>query len=517
MQRTIFYNGNILTQDKSISHATAFAIENGKFMAVGFDAQILQLQNEYTHLTNLNGSTVLPGFIDAHIHVWKVGNLLTYMLDLRGVKSLEEMLDKINEYAKKNPELKWIQARGFNEINFPDQKMPSKKDLDKIITEKPVCITRTCAHQIIVNSKALEICDISKSTIAPPGGEIKYLDNGDLAGHFTETAIGLVLSKIPKYTTDELRNMIFAAQNALLKHGITSATDPAVEYDLLEVYKQMERNGELKLRINAIPIRVPDGINKIYPNPALYESPCLNVNTVKFFADGGLSGKTAALKKPYKNSDAYGVLRLEKEIFKKYAAESQEAGLKIATHAIGDAAVEMVVDVYKEISAYGNHQLRHRIEHLGLPSSNNLMTMHALNISAVMQPVFIYELGNNFIDYLNDEYLNRLYPVKDVLNAGINLALSTDAPVVKDFSPQTNIISALTRRSASGKIIASSQSIDLHGAFYAYTMGAAIANGNENLTGSISPGKYADFITISAAVADFKIYDVFMNGNRFSG
>ena len=514
MQRKIFYNAKILTQDKLNPQASAFAVENGRFISVGADEQILLQQNENTILINLNQQTVLPGFNDAHIHIWKVGNLLTCMLDLRGVQSIEEMLDKINDYAHQHPELKWIQARGFNEANFPDKKIPTKKDLDKIISDKPVCIIRTCAHQIVVNSKALELCAISKSTVSPPGGEIKYLPDGDIAGHFTETAIGLVLSKIPKYSSGELRKMILAAQEQLIKSGITSATDPAVENDLLNVYKEMDHNGELKIRINAIPIRIPDGTDKIYPNPEFYSSPHLTVNTVKFFADGGLSGKTAALINPYKNSNTKGVLRIKKELFKKLAAESQEAGFRIATHAIGDAAINMVLDVYNEISSANLNRINHRIEHLGLPSAENLKLMNKLNISAVMQPVFIYELGKNFIDYLPEEYLNQLYPCRNVLDAGINLALSTDAPVVNDFSPQQNILAATTRKINSGEMIAPYQKIERNEALFAYTMGSAIANGAEKTSGSISTNKYADFIVTTDLQSDFKIQNTCMNGKQ---
>ena len=160
----IFYNGKVFTQDKNNPRCTAFAISNGKFVGVGNDINILKLKSPQTHVVDLQNKTVFPGFNDAHIHVWKVGNLLTSLLDLRGVKSLEEMQQKLFEYANKNPQLEWILARGFNEANFPDKKIPNKFDLDKILTDRPVCVTRTCAHQIIVNSKALSVCNISATT-----------------------------------------------------------------------------------------------------------------------------------------------------------------------------------------------------------------------------------------------------------------------------------------------------------------------------------------------------------------
>ena len=513
----IFYNGKVLTQDKQNPGATAFAIEEGKFCAVGDDTAILNLRSPLTSLIDLKGKTVIPGFNDAHIHVWKVGNLLTYMLDLRGVKDLKEMQDKLIDYAIKNPHLEWILARGFNEANFPDKKMPDKSDLDKIIPDRPVCVIRTCAHQVIVNSKALEKCEIQSSTLAPPGGEIKLLLDGTLAGHFTETAIGLILGKIPKYGPQQLREMILAAQEIFIQHGITSATDPAAEKDLIDIYKQMDKAGELKIRINLFPIRVPDGINKVYPLPEKYHSDHLNIDTVKFFADGGLSGKTAAMKNAYQNSNEFGVLRIEKEVFKKLALESQDAGFRIAVHAIGDLAIEMVLEVFDEIKNSNINKINHRIEHLAFPSEKNLKLMYDLNISAVMQPIFIYELGKNFKNYLNEAYLNFVYPVKTVFNSGINVAFSTDAPVVKNFDPFFNIISAMERKDAEGTLISPDQKITFEEGLFAYTMGSAIASGNSSVCGSVQENKFADFVILDGDTpSDYKVADTFINGKSLS-
>lgn len=517
----IFFNGNILTQDKARPAASAFAVASGKIIGVGETASICQLSTANCQLIDLQHSTVLPGFNDAHVHIWKVGNLMTYMLDLRGVHSMEEMQQRISDYAKQNPELPWIQARGFNEVLFPDKRMPNKLDLDAVINDRPVSVIRTCAHQVIVNSKALAATGISKQTPAPPGGEIKLMPDGSLAGHFTETALGLVMDKIPPFSAGQYRSMILAAQDAFLAVGITSATDPAVMPDLLEVYKSMERNGELKIRVNAIPVRVPDGALQALPLPALFSSEYLTINTVKFFADGGLSGKTAALKRPYKNTSDHGVLRLTKEFFLPLAMEAHENNFRIATHAIGDAAIDRVLEVYHEISSRNTNHISHRIEHLGLPSGANLELMHQLQVSAVMQPIFIHELGKNFRQYLSDEYLNRVYPARSVLDHHINLSLSTDAPVVKDFNPLTGLRAATDRKDIDGNSIAENEKISIEEAIYGYTMGSAKANGDEQNRGSISPGKQADFILFDKDITKVspqeithcKLLATYINGN----
>jgi predicted amidohydrolase YtcJ len=497
MSRKIFFNAKVLTQDKLMPEAEAFIVQEDKFIAVGNTSTIFAQQSADDILIDLEGNYVIPGFNDAHIHIWKVGNLMTHMLDLRDVKSITAMQQKIKAYAIQNPHLSWIQARGFNEANFIEQRFPTKHDLDSIQIDKPICVTRTCAHQIIVNSKALEIAEIDLDTAVPAGGEMKLLTDGTVSGHFTETAIGLILSKIPRYTKAELRHMVLAAQEHLLQLGITSATDPAVDRDLLSVYKEMDVNGELKLRINAIPIRVPDGANKVYPNPEHYHSAHLVVNTVKFFADGGLSGKTAAMLRPYKNDNTHGVLRLDTNTFHELAASSQAAGFKIATHAIGDAAIKMVLDVYTSIAPENKQNLCHRIEHLGFPDSHDLQTMCKLGIIAVMQPMFIEELGNNIMQNIDDQYLTYVYPVRNIINAGVTVAFSTDAPVVKQINPIKNIQAAITRKTNNGIHIAAEQAISLEEAIYAYTMGSAIAGSQEAQLGSIEKGKFADFIILS--------------------
>jgi predicted amidohydrolase YtcJ len=278
-----------------------------------------------------------------------------------------------------------------------------------------------------------------------------------------------------------------------LEKGITSATDPAVMPDLMAVYHAMNKAGELKIRINAVPIRVPDGAVQALPLPELFQSDYLTVNTVKFFSDGGISGKTAAVKTAYKNTAEHGVLRLNPTFFEQLALESQSAGFKIATHAIGDAAIEMVVGVYEKIQKSNTKGLRHRIEHLGLPEAAHLAKMRDMGTFCVSQPIFLYELGVNFRQYLPDEYVQRIYPYRTMLDAGISLAFSSDAPVVKDFDPRTGIKNAVERKDHTDVVIALDEQITPAEALCAYTRTAAEANGDAS-TGVLEVGRWADMV-----------------------
>lgn len=501
MINLIVYNANVLTQDKQLPVAEAFAVTDGKIIAVGTNNEILALQQPNTKLIDANNKTVLPGFIDAHIHIWKVGNLKTFLLDLRGVSSIEEMQDKLSDFIKRNPGNGWIQARGFNEVNMKEQRLPTKEDLDIITTQRPLYIIRTCAHIGIANSKAIELSNITAQTPIPPGGEIRLASDGEPNGIFTETALGVITNNIPVYSSDDYALMIKAAEEELLSYGITAATDPAVMPDLLDSYNKLERENKLRIRINALPIRVPDGSENILPVPAKYFSDKLQVNIVKFFSDGGLSGMTAAMNKPYKNSISTGVLRLTAPFFYPLAEEAAAKGFGIATHAIGDKAIEIVLNVYEKIRTHYKEIIL-RIEHLGLPSAIHLQKMKELNIHCVSQSIFLKELGKNFAMYLEEERLSRTYPYRSVLDAGINLSLSSDAPVVKDFNPITGIKAAIFRKDNEGNILGTNEKISLQEAIYAYTMGSAKANDSEAFNGSIEVGKKADFLLLNKKLND---------------
>ncbi len=493
----IVHNAHILTQYEHLPVARAFAVANKKFVAVSnHEEELLSLAQPTTRIVDAQGQTIVPGFIDAHIHLWKVGSLLTHQLNLHGVFSIEELQQKILDFARQHPELPWIIARGFNEALFAEQRMPNRFDLDKVVAERPVIAVRVCAHQLVANSRALQIAGITSQTVSPFGGAIGQAADGTPDGRLIETAMGLMWKHMPSYTSLDYQKMILAAQQYLLKQGVTAVADPAVAPDVLEVYESMERNGELALRVNAIAIRLPDGETTALPLPKPCQKPYLQVDTVKFFADGGISGRTAALLKPYPNTTSCGILRLAKPQFLQLAQEAQAAGFRIATHAIGDAATQLVCDVYEAL--WQTFSLpRNRMEHVGLVTPENLSQLCRVKACAVMQPVFLYELSSNFRLYLNDDRLERLYPFRSVWNSGIALALSTDAPVVRNTNPLIGMQAATDRTPPGQPPIGPEETLTPEQALFAYTMGSAWANATEQINGSISVGKFADFVILS--------------------
>ena len=497
MNFKLIHNANIITMDDAFPKADAMVINSlGKIEAIGTEKELRNQFISFSAAFDFQGKTIIPGLNDAHIHVWKIGHLRTYMLDVRGVKSIVEFKQKLKKFAEKNPNSNWILARGINEMVLEEKRLPTKEDLDEIILDRPVFVIRTCAHIGIANSKAIEISGVSEATEVPFGGEIHKNNDGSLQGIFTERALGLIMNNIPAFTFEEYKNMILEAHDYLLSLGITSATDPAANEELLAAYIKLDQEGLLKVRMNVFPLRIPDGSDEIQPLPELYESEFLQIKTVKFFSDGGLSSATAAINVPYKNTDGYkGVLRLDYDTFFQTAKEAVEKGFSVATHAIGHQAIDLTLKVYSDLFKI-NPNLKHRIEHVGFLSNENIKDFQAMNMTAAMQPIFIYELANNFKNTLTDDLLDVVYPCKTVLDNGINLALSTDGPVVKEINPWVNIETAITRKSVDGFVIGQSQKITFEQAVKAYTMGSAIADNLEHLKGSLSKGKFADFIVL---------------------
>ncbi len=497
MSSLFIHNAHLVSFQEGFKKGNdSMVLENGVIKAIGNKDELQTFADSGIPMLDAEGKTVIPGFNDSHIHIWKAGNLKTFMLDLRPAKSLDHMLSMLSDYNRRFPDSQWITARGFNDAAWENGRFPTKSDLDKVSKIKPIYIIHTSAHSAVANSKALELADIDIHTRVPDGGEMHIGEDGQPNGVFSETALGLITSHLPAYSKDELKIMVRAAREEMYSYGITAATDPAVDPLLLEAYREMNNDQTLGFRLNVIPILLPDGSEDPFPVPDFFDSAFLKLNAVKFFSDGGLSNKTAALKRPYKHSDDHGILRLKKDSYLSLCRASMEKGLGIATHAIGDLAIDFVIDVYKNLhDSYPG--LIKRIEHLGLPDAENLEAMAEFQIAASMQSIFIYELGRNFIKYLDADYLNRCYPIKSVLRHGILMALSSDAPVVLDFNPLKGLEAAVTRRDREGNIIAVGEAITVEEGLAAYTSKAAQISGTKDF-GVLEEGKLADVIVLNA-------------------
>ncbi|MCC6614290.1 MAG: amidohydrolase [Anaerolineae bacterium] len=500
----LFFNGIIHSVDSAYPHPEAVLVgDDGRIAAVGARDDLVARAPGAQRI-DLGGQTLIPGFNDAHVHVWKLGLLLTVQIDARKAVApdIPTIVGKFRARATSAAPETWLVGRGYNEAELPERRHLTRQDLDAASAVHPIALTRTCGHMIVANSRALELAGITRETPDPPGGTIVRDAQGEPTGLLQETAQGLLTRVVPLDDDRVMADAIRAAMEHQLTLGITSATDPLLTPFHLRVYHQLEAAGDLRVRINGLPIRRPDGGTETLPLPERYVSDTLRIDCVKFFADGGLSGATAAISQPYKVTGQTGVLRFETEELTALMWEAHAAGFRIGTHAIGDVALDQVIGAYETL-----HQrmpvhperglLRHRIEHLGLPSAQHLARCRAMRVIAVPQTVFLYALGKTFRTYLPDDYYARCYPVRAMIDAGLTVALSSDAPVVPDDSPLLGMKAALDRKDADGNPLAPEQAISPFEALHAYTMGGAIASGDADNRGSLSPGKWADMTVLS--------------------
>lgn len=515
----LFYNGTIHTMDPENPTTEAVLVsDDGRVQALGAYADFSTTNAEEI---DLQGRTLIPGFNDAHVHVAPLGMLLTQYVDVRAhvAPDIPTVLARLGERAASVAAGAWIQGSGYNEALLAEGRHLTRDDLDQVSTAHPIVVTRTCGHISVANSRALELANITAQTPDPPGGVILHDESGAPTGILQETAMTLVSRLIPPPTAEIKANAIRAAMQHQLSLGITSATDPASTPAEVAIYRELDANGELAVRINLLPIRRSG--DQIIPLPEKFVSDTLRIDSVKFFADGGMTSATAAISTPYREVGGHGVLIYDAEDLTELMVESHRAGFKIATHANGDVALEQVISSY-ELCQEQDPQpaLRHRLEHLALPTAEHLARCAKIGVMAATQTVFLPAMGATFRRYMPEHYYDRAYGVRAMLDAGLAVALSTDAPVVPDDNPIIGLKAAIDRLDHVGNPLGADQAVTPYEALYAYTMGGAILSGDETNRGSITPGKWADLVILNgdplttppAEMLDLQVEQTYVGG-----
>ena len=493
----LFYNGVIHTMNPATPTTDALLVgDDGRIAALG-DRR--GLERPGVTLVDLAGRTLIPGFNDAHVHVAWLGMLLTQLVDCRihVAPNIPTIVARLAERAQAQESGTWVQGIGYNEALLPEGRHLTRHDLDQASAQHPIVVTRTCGHVSAVNSLALQLAGITRETPDPPGGVILRDERGEPTGILQETAMTLVSRLIPPPTDAETADAIRAAHRHQLSLGITSATDPAPTPAQVAVYRRLEAAGELVVRMNLLP-NIRDGAT-INPLPAKSVGDTLRIDSVKFFADGGMTSATAAISTPYRETGTKGVLIWESEELadQMWAAHSQ--GYRIGTHANGDVALEQVIRIYELLHERDPRpDLRHRIEHLALPTREHLQRCARLGVMAATQTVFLPAMGATFRRYMPEHYFARAYGVRAMLDAGLTVALSTDAPVVPDDNPLIGLKAAVDRLDHAGNPLGPGQAVTPYEALYAYTQAGAILSGDEANRGSLAPGKWADLVVLSS-------------------
>ncbi len=516
----ILFNGTIHTLNPARPTVEAVAVRAGKILEIGTLDDIQNVTHANTRRIDLAGRTLIPGFNDAHVHLWKVGMLLTGMLDARATvtPTISAIVGAFRARAAQTPAGEWITGRGYHENMLPEHRHPTRADLDAASTDHPINLIHTSAHIAVVNSRALQLAGITRATPDPVGGEIDRDEHGEPTGILRETAMARVNAIIPPPTAEQFEAAVLAAARVYLRMGITSITEAGVGPAELAVYRTLKEERRLPIRANVMALRYGNDNAKL-PLPDRHESEWLRIDTVKLFADGGLSSGTAALSVPYQHAPTSGLLRYTNEQMRALIWDIHRAGLRAAVHAIGDVAISQVLDAVEYASSRLISPMHHRIEHFGLPNIDQ-MRRARFRVNVVPQAVFIQALGDSFLEYVPPALSSQIYPLRTMLDAGLTVALSSDAPVVPDANPLLGMKAAYDRLSATGHAVLPGQSVGVAETLPLYTMGGAIVAGEESFKGSIGVGKLADFAVLSGdplrapveRLTDLKVEMTILNG-----
>ncbi|WP_408007365.1 amidohydrolase [Pseudalkalibacillus sp. A8] len=500
-----FFNGEVIAVDAQFAVHEAVAVYENHILSVGTNEKILATTDENTEIIDLKGKSLLPGFIDAHAHLELYG---TSLLGVNGkeVEDIRELQQKLEEAAQSTPRGEWIRGWGYNQNNLADGRHLTRWDLDEVSTEHPIIVVRTCGHISCVNSKALDMAEISNSTADPPGG--KYVrENDELTGLLLEAA-HMNMFLLANYSESEILKGLELASQDYLAMGITSVHD-AGGYgpDHIRYLQRAVQDKKVKQRVYAL-------YGSLKDSPGMVEKGLesgmmtglgdewFKIGPAKVFIDGSSSGPTAKTRAPYtSNPKDSGILYLNQEELDSILGKAHEKGWQITAHAIGDQAVEMMIgSIHRALEQYPRSNHRHRIEHAGMTPPDLVEKIKALEVVPIPNPAFVYEFGDGYIkDY--GERIHTIFPLKSFADHGIPFAIGSDSPITT-VNPLYGIHAAVNRQSKSGSLVGDTQKITVQEAIKAYTWYGAYASNEDHIKGSIEVGKLADFVVLSDSILE---------------
>jgi predicted amidohydrolase YtcJ len=485
--------------------AAALAISGGRVLAAGSDGEIEPLIGRATRVIDLRGRLASPGLYDAHLHLLPVG-LAMAELDVRPrqAPTLAALLAKIRDSAAAARPGAWVTARGYDQSRLDVQRHPTRHELDEAAPENPVHLVRCCGHVSIVNSAALRIAQVDESTSAPAGGVIEKRD-GRLTGLFAESARDRIRAVLPAVTDADLVAAIERAGRHCLSFGITSVMDAAVGskagFREIAAYRTARATGRLPVRVNQCLLGGPGGIvDRAYAEGLVTGAgdDRLSVGPVKIFTDGSAGARTAAMSAPYLGEPAnQGLLCLAPQELSALVRDYHARGYQLAIHAIGDRAIDQVLDAYAlALDDAADADRRHRIEHCSFVRPDQIARMAGLSVHPVPQPVFIHEYGELYRAVVGAERTAASHPMRSWIEAGLRPAASTDGPV-SGIEPFPNLYAMLARRSSAGTLLGAAQALTMPEALAAYTAHGAYVNRAERHRGRLLPGLAADVAVFS--------------------
>jgi predicted amidohydrolase YtcJ len=520
----VIENAIVATFDDNHPRASMIAIRGDKIVAVAYNisdairsaqtADLEALIGPNTRVIDLHKQFVMPGFNDAHIHLFSAA-YAKLQIDFTGVQSIAEFQDRIRARLKDYKSGEWILGRGWDHTLWPEKKFPTRQDLDAVSTDHPMIFGRLDGHVAIANSRALKIAGITRDTPDPPGGQIERDAKSEPTGILEEeSAMLLVYSRIPRYSMDQRRRAFQLAMDEAVQYGVTSVQDNSVMdaddaanygWQNFVVLDQLKREGKLKFHVTEwLPFLTP--VSRLEEmrrfggssTPEDPGDPWLKTGQVKLIMDGSLGSRTAAMLAPYSDDPSTsGILEIEPDRLRQMAIERDRAGFQLGFHAIGDRANRVALDTFAAVlETNGPRDRRDRIEHAQVVEAGDFARFGKLNVIASMQPAHLLDDARWAADRLGPERSRGAYSWRSMEKNGVRLAFGTDYPVIP-INPLRGIYACLSRRMTDGTPKRGWQPQErLHAkeCFSAYTIGSAYAEFEEQRKGIIAPGMLADIV-----------------------
>ncbi len=518
----ILFNGKIYTVDNGFSTVEAIAIKGGKVVGIGSTEDLLH-DFITTEKIDLDGKAVFPGFIDAHCHFYGYGTDLL-KCNLYGTKSFDEILERMKTFSLTN-KFAWELGRGWDQNDWEVKEFPSNEKLDSLFPDKPVYMMRIDGHAVVCNSVALKLAGITTETKVV-GGEIEQ-KNGKLTGLLVDNAVDLVRIKIPTFSDQLIEESIMQAQANCFEVGLTTVDDAGLGKDTIIALHKMQKEGKLKMRIYAMLSNDPATI-KHFIHHGPFKSDRLDVRSIKVYADGALGSRGACMKQEYSDQKGhYGYMLTSAKAITEIADEAAENGFQLCTHAIGDSANKVVLEIYKEHLSPENNK-RWRIEHCQIIDSKDRKILGNNNIIPSVQPTHATSDMYWAEERIGKDRMKDAYAYKSLRDdANGMIAFGTDFPV-ENINPIYTFYAAVYRRDLNnfpeGGFLFDERT-KRKDALRAMTIGAAYANFEEEEKGSLEEGKFADLVILDQDIMKIdekeipltKVVATYVNGEKVFG
>ncbi len=507
MADTVFIDGKVLTMNKANPEAQAVAVKDGRILRVGSNDDMREFIDSATEIISWQEKTVLPGLNDSHMHLFVYGQSLTWVI-LNDIRSIAELKQRVAEKVKVTPPGQVIMGRGWDQTLFAEDRFPDRYDLDEVAPDHPVALSRICGHVTVVNSKALELAEINHLTPDPEGGEVqKDKETGEPNGLLMETAKLLFTERMPPLTTAQRKEMIEAAIDQALAHGLTSVTTDDIRGNLirsieecLKIYHAIWQERGATVRVNLLVYQ--SALDELYSLGLKTGSgdEKVRIGAMKLVQDGSLGARTGVVREPYTNDPGNTGLPVHtQEKLNDWVWQGHRGGMQIGIHVIGDAASDACLDAFEAAQMkLPRENARHRLIHFSIVEDELLERTKKLGVGADIQPLFVALNGKRATEFLGEKRAEKTYAWKSMIEHAIPIAGGSDCPVVS-ISPLLGIHSLVNRTvdSVPGMVFQPQECLSVEEAIEIYTMGSAFSTFEEDLKGSIETGKLADFTVLS--------------------